>query len=331
MGRRCSLSILDVGHGSCAVLIDVNGVVVFDAGPGTSLLEFLLQETITVIDVLLISHADKDHIEGIISLLESRTIDIKLIRLNTDSEKESKLWDDLLYVIEQTQKAGRLKCEVGLCSSDSGKFNVGTIGIEILAPSPYIAAKGPGGKDRRGRRLSGNSVCTVIRLVREKNPIAILPGDIDDVGIENLAESGQDPTAPIALFPHHGAKPGGHNMVAFARRFCNLVNSTNIIFSIGRGQYGTPQPEILASIRETLPKARILCTQLSEHCATDLPVNYPSHLTGQYSRGREEQKCCAGTIFIPLDDSALSILPVLEDHVDFIQKVSSKALCITKH
>ena len=46
-----SLAILDVGHGNCAVLRDRRGVVVIDAGPGSSLLEFLTEHKITNIDV----------------------------------------------------------------------------------------------------------------------------------------------------------------------------------------------------------------------------------------------------------------------------------------
>ncbi len=60
-GLSRSISILDVGHGNGAVLVDDNGVVVIDAGPGSALLEFLRHEGIDRINVLLISHADKGY------------------------------------------------------------------------------------------------------------------------------------------------------------------------------------------------------------------------------------------------------------------------------
>ncbi len=41
-----SLSILDEGHGNSAVLVDTDGVVVIDVGPGSALMEFLRQEGI---------------------------------------------------------------------------------------------------------------------------------------------------------------------------------------------------------------------------------------------------------------------------------------------
>jgi len=87
--------------------------VVIDAGPGTALPEFLTEEDIRKIDVLLISHADRDHIEGVISLIESQNVTIDVIRLNTDSMKGSKLWDDLTYELDQANRAGNLQFEVG--------------------------------------------------------------------------------------------------------------------------------------------------------------------------------------------------------------------------
>jgi beta-lactamase superfamily II metal-dependent hydrolase len=63
-----SLTILDVGHGSCAILAEATRIVVFDAGPKTGLLEFLLQHQIDTIDLVMISHADRDHIEGLIAI-----------------------------------------------------------------------------------------------------------------------------------------------------------------------------------------------------------------------------------------------------------------------
>ena len=54
------IAILDVGHGNCAVLEDEEGVVVIDAGPGGSLLQYLEDRRIEVIDLVLLSHADQE-------------------------------------------------------------------------------------------------------------------------------------------------------------------------------------------------------------------------------------------------------------------------------
>lgn len=169
-----SLTILDVGHGNSAVLLDDTAVLVIDAGPGTTLLEFLTREGITKIDVLLLSHADRDHVKGVISLLESQ-ITIDVVRLNTDSEKDTDLWQDLNYELDCAYQRGSLQFKIGLSASDTGEFDTDQIRVEILAPSPYLAARGPGSTDRQGRSLTANSVSAVVRLSKLGTPLVLLP------------------------------------------------------------------------------------------------------------------------------------------------------------
>lgn len=330
-GLSRSISILDVGHGNGAVLVDDNGVVVIDAGPGSALLEFLRHEGIDRINVLLISHADKDHTEGIIALLTSKEVLIDHIRLNSDALKGSALWDDLLWELNEGHLAGRVDFDVSLTTKNTGEFDQGSVQVEILAPNLYVAAKGPGGIDRHGRTLTTNSASAVIRLVYNGSPIVLFPGDIDDVGLANLEDdlcrSGSDARAPIIVFPHHGGRPGSDDFVGFAKRICHMASPRTVVFSIGRGAYNTPRPEIVMAIRESVVDVRIACTQLSKHCSSDLPSLEPLHLSPKYARGRERKRCCAGTLVIDLTDTGASIRPLASDHLAFINTYAPSALC----
>ena len=322
-----SLAILDVAHGNSAVLIDDTAVVVIDAGPGTTLLEFLTREGITKIDVLLLSHADKDHIRGVISLLASQ-ISIDLVQVNTNSEKGSDTWDDLTYELGCANKTGKVQFDVGLTTNDTGKFDKGEIHIEILAPAPYLAVKGPGSTDRQNRRLTANSVSAVIRLSKAGTPLVLLLSDIDNTGLENLADSQTDAKVPIAVFPHHGAKPGKADVIMFTERFCQVAAPEIVVFSIGRGQYSTPHPDVVAALRANLPSVRILCTQLSEHCAASLTAEQAAHLTDKFAKGKEKGTCCAGTIVVELGKNEIEIRPDENSHRAFIKKAASTPLCL---
>jgi len=323
-----TLSIVDVGHGNCAVLVDTGGVVVIDAGPGTALLEFLEQERIGKIDVVLISHADKDHIEGLIALVASDKLELNLVRINSDALKTTKLWDDLLYSLNKAHLSGTLAFNTALTIADTGTFDQGEVHIEIVAPNLYVAGKSPGSTDRAGRRFTSNSVSAVVRLVKDGIPIAVFTGDIDDVGLDNLIESKLECAAPILIFPHHGGRPGAADMSAFTRKLSALVTPQTVIFSIGRGgKYNNPQPEIVAAIRETLPGVRIACTQLSIRCAAGVPSDEPTHLTTKFARGRQVNRCCGGTFVIELDEPTRVFLPGLEEHRDFISGNAETALC----
>lgn len=158
------LHVLDVGHGNSAVLVDGQSVTVFDAGPRTTLLEFLVSEQITSIDTVLISHADKDHIEGLISLLESGIVNIGRVRLNSDLIKKTDLWHSLAYLLEQKDTNGELDFDVSLTTKQTNLFNTANVEIEVLAPSLGMAATGPGSKRKGKRILTSNSISAVFRL-----------------------------------------------------------------------------------------------------------------------------------------------------------------------
>ena len=321
-----SLAILDVGHGNSAVLIDSQCVVVIDTGLGSSLLEYLLAKGITTIDSVLLSHADDDHIAGLVHLLSSRKFRIRSVHLNTDSAKKSKRWDDLLYELDSTDLKGEPDFRTSLTRGSEAKLASTEVQIEILGPSKYLAAKGPGSTDREGRRLTSNSVSVVTRLLKDGRPIALLPGDLDGVGLDNLHSSGVEATAPIVVFPHHGGRTGSADMKAFATKLCQMTSPSMVIFSIGRGRHGTPRPDIVAAVRDELADVWIACTQLSDHCASGLPTSSPKHLNDSFAQGREGRKCCAGTIVIDLDDPG-SIFPQRSNHESFIREMATTALC----
>ena len=325
MNTKRRLAILDVGHGNCAVLIDTNGIVVIDAGPGVGLLEFLAEQKISHVNVILLSHADKDHISGLLALLAAKTVRIDRIYLNTDSLKTSQLWDDLLYELQTAKKVGTLTFEVSLVEDTTGKYDQGAVRIEILAPSGYLAGKGPGSRDRRRRKLSSNSVSAVVRLVQDGKPIVLLPGDIDEVGLINMIEGGGDAKAPILVFPHHGGR-ACRDMVGFVKTLLDLTRATTVLFSVTRGEPKHPDPEVIATVRKYSNALRVTCTQLSAHCARNVPSTQAQHLNPVFARGRESNACCAGSLVIELN-KLHALLPGVEAHQDFIKKNAPTALC----
>src|SRR6185295_9482728 len=101
------------------------------------------------------------------------------------------------------------------------------------------------------------------------------------------------------------------------------------IFSIRRGgKFNNPQPEIVTSVRESIPNVRIACTQLSMRCAADLPTNAPVHLTTKFAQGRQVNGCCGGTFVIEIGESDFTILPTAQEHRDFIAGYAEAALCL---
>jgi len=255
--------ILDVSHGNCSVLIDTNGVTVIDAGPGADLLDFLVERNISRIGILLLSHADKDHISGAIGLLDANEIRIDRVYLNSDSKKKSILWDDLVFSLYDQDKRGKLYFETSLTPHLNGKLNQGQVEVEVLAPNRYIAAKSPGGRDRKGKKLSSNSISAVIRISYDRKSFAILPGDLDQIGLDNLLEDVNDVHAWLAVFPHHGGRSGSREMSSFTSLFCEAVNPEVVVFSIGDNEENFPRKEVVETIEKTSPSSHMFTTKSS--------------------------------------------------------------------
>lgn len=323
-----SLHVLDVGHGNAAVLMDGFRVAVFDAGPKSGLLEFLRDMAVAEVDVVLISHADEDHIAGLLAVVAAGTCRIRRVRLNTDSAKESEIWNDLLYELDHRQRRGEIDFLPALTSAQSGEFDSPETVIQILGPSTFLAGKGPGSTDAAGRRITTNSISAVIRVLRAGGPVALFPGDIDRVGLDDLVRNGVQAAAPILVFPHHGGRVGSANdLRAFVAVLCAVVQPRSVIFSIARDRrYMNPLPEVVQELRRAAPGVHIACTQLSQRCSPEIPANSPRHLAPYFARGRQSGACCAGTIAFNLDRIEAGV-PILAEHQAFIRISAPTALC----
>jgi competence protein ComEC len=232
----------------------------------------------------------------------------------------------LAYELDVQERSGAIDFVPALTPSNSGEFDIDDIKIEIIAPTNYIATKGPGSQDRQKRRITSNSVSAVIRVLSNAGPVALFCGDIDQVGLDSALEANPDLTAPTLIFPHHGGTSGGTISSNFVRQLCAAVQPRVVVFSIGRGKYGNPREEIVQAVRNCT-KARIFCTQLSENCTSVSPKASGTHLTPVYAAGRDDKKCCGGSLVIPLD-APTDIAPALDPHLQFIQTNAPSALCV---
>jgi beta-lactamase superfamily II metal-dependent hydrolase len=327
-----TLTILDVGHGSCVVLNSATETALIDTGAGATVLEHLRSLSRTTVRRVLISHADQDHAGALTTLLADNTFNIDEVWLNADAFKGTAQWTALNYELDAQEHAFKTRVNIGIKEND--EFATGPFDVKILAPRTRLAGLGAGNRDQEGRRLETNSLSIVARIWLDKEPLALLPGDLDEVGLSHLLD--QEPTpdlrAPILVFPHHG----GHvrrasNVTAnanFASQFTKQVMPSTVVFSIGRGHHGTPRQEIVDAVRSAVPGVNILCTQLSRVCSAALvaPGN-TGHLVDITSRGRYARACCAGTVVVDHDGTSLRIRPSREPHQAFITANAPTAIC----
>ena len=321
--------IADVGHGNCVLVISDNQVLLIDAGSGGTVVELLESYGLTRIERVLLSHGDEDHIGGLLTLLMNTTVRVLLVYLNADASKDSDVWHALRLAVSDARGRGT-DVQLGLTSTTDIGWGAQELAVEILAPTPELAMAGPGGEDIAGRPISSNAMSVVIRLIHRGIPLVLLPGDIDLVGLDNLLRVVPSPRARLLVFPHHGGVPAGGEPARFAQRLTDAVRPRAVVFSLGRGRYGTPRPEIVAGLRASAPDVYIVCTQLSERCAAELPAEEPTHLQDKPAQGRRRKACCGGTLVLALDEDTVLARVVRDVHSRFVDANAPSALCRTR-
>lgn len=319
------LFILDVGHGNCAILQDTEAVTVIDCGyNGSILIQTLERLGIDEVDHVLISHADIDHIGGLVSLVKE--LPVHNIYLNADSSKQGKKWRDILITLGVAEESGS-DIHIGLTTRYSKKIISGEVNIEILAPSASVAAGGSGGIDQEGRVLDANATSAVIGLVHDAHRVVLLPGDIDEIGLDNLLKHHQNIESHILVFPHHGGNPGEANAENFAERLCNLVKPDTVVFSLDRIRYNNPNESIIRGVVTARRNAHIMCTQLSQKCSAHLLASEFGHLTNLPAKGYASDTCCGGTIRIKINGNKTNYVPLSILHRKFVNSLSNP-LCL---
>lgn len=321
------LTVIDVGHGNATLISSASETVLVDAGGGVAIVEYLLQAEITHVDTVVISHADKDHVGGLLALLSTGKVSIGRVILNSDGTKDSILWSDLAYELDHLERAEKVE----VLSALKENYIVPTVtpGLEIraLAPRPLLVQLGVGNTDRDGDKILSNSISAVLHVRFEDRGIALLAGDMDRMGWKHLKQTGHDLRADVLVVPHHGGWWGArHRTKEMTSELCLAVAPSHAFVSNGRGSHDNPRADVIAAIRETVPRVRIACTQVSNLCLIKELARPEMQTRNVFSAGARRDACCAGSMHIPVYATTGSQID-LNYHNAFVDRLGSDALC----
>ena len=315
--------ILDVGHGNSTVVESPGHVSVIDGGRQGSLLSFLAERKITFVDTVIVSHVDADHLGGISLLLSDPDFQVGQVYINPD-ESDTDLWKDFGSVMEDAKKRNT-KFHLELTKDNPGQITYGRTRLEVLAPLQELAYKTTNSRSPEGKLLNSNAMSAVVRVWADDSPRVLLAGDIEQVGLDFLIEGNSNIRADVLVFPHHGGRPGVSDPEHFAKKLILAVGARLVVFSIGRGKYNTPRPDIIDSVLNFGEDTHVACTQLSERCAFELPEEGMGPCSTS-AQAVPTNKCCAGTLEISLE-SNFTYKPARSAHIDFIDQSAPTALC----
>lgn len=320
------LTVLDVGRGSCNLIVDGEMAFVIDTPQGNRMLNLALADKgISHIDAVLISHGDADHVGGVMSLLANSSVAIDQVYLNPEMTRETEVWEDLQKALKDARKRGKVRLRTELTMSTEEDVQLPRLRVEILAPAPENAMTGAGGRSAEGKRMTANSMSVVFRVSDDECRGVLLTGDIDRIGIEEALDEAPEIEADVLVFPHHGGLPGRSDPGAFARALTERVKPEVVIFSLSREQEGLPNSQIIGGVRAAAARPHIACTQLSKQCFANAPSFDQPYLSSLPSRGKAHGHCCAGTVEIFFTESGIHS-PQLDGHDEFVSGLR-EALC----
>jgi competence protein ComEC len=259
------LVVLDVGHGSAAVLHDEGGTVVFDTGKGAHVARHLADVGVKRVQAMLLSHADADHIGGAATLLMNKSLRIGEVLLNPDSSKDSDVFEQLRYALAEARHRAGTRITPALTTGTQIKRSGAN--IEILHPPEVKALSGVGGRSATGARHTSNSMSAAIRVSRSAKSSVLLAADIEYDCIDQWKSSELNPSAAVLVFPHHGGLPGSSDESEarlFGYEITKLVGPNIVVFSNHRTKHGNPRDCILKAIAKAAAGIRFACTQLPQ-------------------------------------------------------------------
>lgn len=233
---KLHITFCNVGQGDAAYIRFPDGRdMVVDGGPDDKVLQCLgraMPFWDRHINLVVMTHPQKDHMQGLISVLERFTVDY-FVRSNVDNSSEG--YQKLLEEIRAKKVA--VKYETAGDIIDEGKAR-----LTLLWPSPTQITKAHSGVLGASTDKELNDYCLVFLLTYGSFD-ALFTGDADsrveadyDYGL--LATN----TIEVLKFPHHGSR------TAATDQFLDAVHPELAVISVGKNNYGHPSKEALNSL-----------------------------------------------------------------------------------
>jgi competence protein ComEC len=226
---RLHVAFLDVGQGDAILITAPEGQqVLVDGGPNpTQILRELGQQLPfwdSTIDMVVLTHADADHMTGLVPLLERYRVQHLLASAQSLGAEEARyLWAAVEGGrVEVTQAARGMRVMIG-----------DAVELEILHPEAVPLAG-----------YTDNNSSVVVRLKYGATSF-LLTGDLESRGEAHLLRSGQVLSAQVLKVSHHGS--GG----ATTDRFLEAVSPWLAVIQVGEGNhFGHPSPALLERLAD---------------------------------------------------------------------------------
>lgn len=209
-----SVQFLDVGQGDAVLVRSPEGkTLLVDGGRSAERMrEQLEKHGVNKIDLMVASHADADHIAG---LVEAAKTARPTLFINNGLGATTRTWENLVAALEGAGTTFQ--------KANHQVVNLGSVKVRVIAP--------PAGM---GDDQNDNSVGVRVEFGQF---VALLTGDSEKKETNAwMAENRAEIRGPVQVYKsiHHGAANGDH------QAWLDVVKPENVVISVGDNNYGHP-------------------------------------------------------------------------------------------
>jgi len=225
---QISVSFIDVGQGDATLIRDGAGVDILVDGGNKSAGEFVIEHMqsagVDDLEMIIATHADRDHIGGLITILESDDVLVESVYFNgypgdtlTWQEFEAAVAADGLVLLPLQYPA----------TQSWGEFDV-----QVLNPLDNLVDP-------------GQNEASVVLLIDYAQINFFLPGDIDSSVEQLLPGRTSSLQVDVLKVAHHGSK------FSTSDDFLEDVQPAEAVISVGANAYGHPALETVERLINT--------------------------------------------------------------------------------
>jgi beta-lactamase superfamily II metal-dependent hydrolase len=220
-----TVAFLDVGQGDATLIRDGNGFdILVDGGrKGASdyIIDYMKLAGVDDLEIVLATHADRDHIGGLIAIIERNEIPVESVYYN-GYPGTTQTW---IEFSDAVTTAGLSLIQTQYPDTYSWG------GITVLVLNPVAGMVNP----------EQNEASIVLRIDYAQTSV-LLPADIDSRVEDKLPNRAATLQADILKIAHHGSK---HST---SETFLDAVLPQEAIISVGLNSYGHPAVETISRL-----------------------------------------------------------------------------------
>ncbi len=224
---QMTIAFIDVGQGDATLIRDGSGFdILIDGGRKSAseqVIEHLQAVGVDDLEIVIATHADRDHIGGLIELLESGQVLVENIYYNGYP-------GDTLTWGEFTTAVGAAGLSLNALQYPQS-LSWGNFSVQVLNPVPALVDP-------------AQNQASIVLMIGYAQITVFLPADIDTFIEDLLPARAPSLAANLLKVAHHGSQ------YSTSPAFLQAVQPQDAIISVGANSYGHPAPDTLERLAD---------------------------------------------------------------------------------